>query len=423
MTHLPSLLADIPLRVSFVPMRGCVHFCSFCADNSGKRVLAYPFEVIKKTIFTYPFPLKSVALYNACDALSYRWHSGKKVHTLLDIIDLFKKKNCHEFLLSSPGIWPDGLNKTVVDAIARDSSVSLMLSFNREHLLHQSRLNDFYWTAKAILKWRRLYVRMVYCSPGEKHVLYKELKRMFGNDILSNPIDRAGESIETVPVAPMGRGKALYFRNAGNDKRWHSRLKTMILEMFREEESLRDILYIAECNYDDFLQHAAVQFSGMFIFLLVPGDDGGELILKATDVEKVVRTGGASIATLYRYNPVSKKFERATHNSRSAHLDCLLVDSRTCSLPDFVRFIENRISPEDTQSAGRIFSALIASNIMNEKCAVNDSMRMIFLNEEYRTYVQKAFEALIVSRGFPPRAVRRLFPVVMEYLQSKGEVI
>lgn len=423
MPHLPSLLAETPLRVSFVPMRGCVHFCSFCADNSGKRVLAYPFEIIRKTILSYPFPLKSVALYNACDALAYRWQSGKKIRTLLDIIDLFKKKNCHEFLLSSPGICPDGLNKTVVDVIARDSAVSLMLSFNREHLLHHSRLNDFYWTAKAILKRRRLVIRMVYCSPGEKHVLHGELQRMFGREMLNDPCTRAGVSVETVPVAPLGRGRTLYFRNAGNDERWHARLKTMILEMFREEESLRDIRYIAECTYDDFLQHAAVQFSGMFIFLLVPGDDGGELILKATDVEKAVRTGGASIATLYRYNPVLKKFACAKHNGMIAHLHCLLVDSRTCLLPDFIRFIENRIAPEDTQIAGRIFSALMASSFMNEKCVVNDSMRMIFLNDEYLTYVQKAFEALIDSRGFPPRVVRLLFQVVMEYLQSKGEVI
>lgn len=423
MSHLPSLLVDIPLRVSFVPMHGCVHFCSFCADNSGKKVQPFPFESIKKTIQSYPFPLKSAALYNACDALAYRWREKKRFRTILDIIDLFKKRGCCELLLSSPGIEPTSLNKTIIDTIAVDSAISLMLSFNREHALHEDRMRDFFWTAKAVLARRRLIVRMIYCSPGEKEVLYGELKRMFGKDILHGPITKRGLTIEAVPVAPLGRGRALYFQNAGNVTRWKNQTEKMILNMFREEAQLRDMRYMAGGSYAEFLQHAAVQFSGMFIFLLVPTDQGGELILKATDVGKVVRTGGASFATLYRYSPNLKKFTCRDNNGKIKAIDCLIVDSSTCTLADFVCFIDNRIPSEAKQNAARIFSAIMASDVMCEKCAVNDSIRMIFLNEENATYLQKLCESLMASRGFPSSMVHKFFPVIMEYLQKRGIII
>lgn len=423
MPYLPPLLAEIPLRVSFVPMRGCVHFCSFCADNSGIKVQPFSIEAVKKTILSYPYPLKSAALYNACDALAYRWQAGKRLYTVLDIIESFKKRGCRELLLSSPGIGPESLNKTIIKTVAADDAITLMLSFNREHALHEERMRNFFWTAKAILAHRRLVVRLIYCSPGEKKVLYGELERVFGKEILCDPLTKKGITVETVPVAPLGRGRGLYFQNSGNDADWQRRTESMILTMFRDEKELRELRYIAAGSYADFLQHAAVQFSGMFIFLLVPGEDGGELVLKATDVEKAVRTQGVSIATSYRYNPTLKKFERTARDGSVAALDGLLLDSRKCSLHDFIRFIDNRIPPGEKQTAGRMFSAIMASDIVNEKCAVNDSMRMIFLNDAYLAYLQKAFESLMDLRGVPPRLVRRFFPVIMEYLQRKGEVI
>lgn len=423
MPQLPSSLARIPLRVSFVPSWGCVHFCSFCADNSGKRVAHFPFEIIKKSILSYSFPLKSVALYNACDAMAYRWQEGKRMYTVLEIIELFKKKGCRELLLSSPGIAPGYRNKKIVDTIAADRSISLMLSFNREHALYEHRMRDFYWTAKTVLAQRRLIIRMVYCSPGEKEVLKKELQRMFGKEMLCDPVTRRGVTVESVPAAPLGRARALYFHNAGKDREWYRKTELMLLQLFREERELREIRYIAEGNYADFIQHAAAQFSGMFIFLFVPGDGGGELILKATDVAKAVRTGGAAFATLYRYNPAIGKFSHTGSDGTVAVLDCLLVNILKCSLPDFIHFINNRISPEEQQSAGRLFSAIMASDIMSEKCAINDSYRMIYLNGEYIAYFQKAFEMALASRGIQSRIVRRFFPLILEYLHKKGEVI
>ncbi len=423
MPNLPSLLADIPLRVSFVPMRGCVHFCSFCADNSGKRVDFFPYDAIRKSICEFPFPLRRVALYNSCDALAYRWHTAKKLYTIVDIALLFKQKGCNELLISSPGIAASDINRSILKEIASDNSFSLMLSFNREHALSRERLGEFFWTAKEILKYRRLVVRLVYCSPGEKDVLLGELQRMFGQEMLSDPITNRGVSVETVPAAPIGRGRFIYFNNAKNNIQWKRPVELMILSMFRNERALRDVRYIAKRSYEEFLQHAAVQFSGMFIFLFIPDFSGGTLVLKMTDVGKIVRTRGASIATHFHFDRKLKKFVNITSDGANKTLDLLLFDVRNCILSDFIRYIESRVEPENKRCAAKVFAAIMASDIVNEKCAIGDAVKMIPLNEEYVHYLKSAFECILEERGIFPRNVRSYFPVVLEYLRTKGEII
>lgn len=423
MQYLPDALSHIPINISFVPIHGCVHFCSFCAENSGKKIEIVPFNQIRTSILSYPYAFNRVALYNACDSLMYRWRSGKKVYTILDIVELFKQKGCTEFLISSPGIWQDDINKVILDHLASDNTITIMLSFNRDHLLQTQRMNNFYWTAKNILKHRTITVRLVYCSPGEKEVLVSELNRMFGKEILFCGLLQNGIVLETVPALPLGRAKALFFKNAHGNRQWMRTVEDMILKMFREERTIREVRFIAEGNYIDFLQHAAVQFSGMFIFLFVPTPTGGEVILKVTDVEKIKRTSGSAIATCFRYNPNIKKFIHIDASGKTTQLHCLVVDSNSVMLSDFIKFIENDIAPEEKRSIAKLFAAMMASNIFSEKCQLNDSMRMFFLNKEYVLYYRKASEAIMSIHNFSSLRIRRFFPILMSYLHNKGNVI
>jgi len=93
---LPPALAERPLRVSFLPMGGCAHFCSFCADNAGKRVRMHPFGMIRRSLEDLPFRLESAALYNACDGFAYRWEERGRRYDVTHLAELFRRMGCRK---------------------------------------------------------------------------------------------------------------------------------------------------------------------------------------------------------------------------------------------------------------------------------------------------------------------------------------
>jgi hypothetical protein len=234
-----------------------------------------------------------------------------------------------------------------------------------------------------------------------------ELARMFGKELLHDPITRRGLTVETVPALPLGRGRAIYFGNALKQSEWRKKIETMILHMFGEEPYLRDVRYMTQYGYEDFLLHAAVQFAGMFIIALEPSSSGIDIVLKMTDVQKTAKTHGVAIMTPYRFDERVQKFAHVSPSGECRILDFLIVNVTRCALSDFIRYCDHRIPPQQKQNAAQLYTAFMSSDILREKCAINDSVKMLPLNVEYLRYFQRRARSFKFESQFnkPPMAV------------------
>ncbi len=418
-------MTERPLRVSFLPMRGCYHSCSFCADNSGKKIEVYPFAIIRHCLEELPFRLESAALYNACDGLAYLYEDRGRRYDVRHLAGLFRRNGCRVLLFSSPGTAPGPENGDIIDSIASMKDAALMLSFNREHLLDRKKFDNFFFTARRVMKHRRLAVRAVYCSPGERAVLVDLLHYHLGE---VSPFGRSSEkgfSVETVPAAPLGRGRRLYF---GKDDGgvWREEIEEMILGMYRAEPVLREYRYMTVGGYDAFLRHAAVQFSGLFIILLTPTPGGIDVALKVTDPGKTVSTRGLAISTLYRYDAKQGRFTARNAGEGMKTLDLLIFDVSKCTLAGFSEFIAGRYPGGAVNRIRRAFVSFMSSDFLNERCRLNERERMLIVNPGYTAWYGELTGALMHERSSSggdsegPLKKGEAFDAILAYLKEIG---
>ncbi len=340
--NFPDILTRLPLRVSFLPMSGCEHFCSFCADNAGKRARPYSFDMIRSSVKRMNLRPESVALYNSCDGLTYRWDGSGGMHTVNHLVQLFLSSGTRSILLSSPGISGNSFNRRILDGLCEVKGLGMMLSFNREHLRDRKKLDNFLFTAQTLSSRMRCQVRIVYSSPEERAKLFELLEKNNLSGGYTGYRADEGVTLDAVPAAPLGRGRSLYFGKEG-DAGISSRKATeeYILKMYRDEPCLKDCRFITEGGYETFLKQAAVQFAGFFIFLLRPTPGGMDMSLKVTDLKKTVLTRGLSHSTLYRFNADSGSFEHRASSGEVKKLKLLIFESRKCTSRDFSRFMKN----------------------------------------------------------------------------------
>ncbi|HPA71458.1 MAG TPA: hypothetical protein PKY31_04260 [Spirochaetota bacterium] len=390
---LPDILSDIPLRVSFLPMSGCAHFCSFCADNAGRRMRPYPFGMIDASVRSMGIRPESVALYNSCDGLAYHWKQGSELYTVNHIARLFTRAGAKEILLSSPGIEDTPANRGILDGIGSTGVVGTMLSLNREHLLDRNRLAAFLFTARRLSTKMRCQVRIVYTSPEERsrlmHIAETELSRGKRASYRSP----GGFSIEAVPAAPLGRGRRIYF--GGETVVDEREIEEYIIGMYRAEPFLKDHRFMTAGGYESFLRHAAVQFAGFYIILLTPTPAGMEIALKVTDLDKTLKTRGLSHASVYRYDETAGRFTGRGSGSALHVLELLLFDLVKCDARAFSRYLDRKASGLNRNLASRVFAAFMASDFMREKNALNDRMRMMIMNPGHLEFYRETLDTIV----------------------------
>jgi hypothetical protein len=426
---LPGVLEKIPLRVSFLPMSGCAHSCSFCADNSGKTVRMHPFDRVRRSLGEMPLRLESAALYNACDALTYRWHEGQRKYDITHLARLFRDKGCGTIYLSSPGIENSPDNTIILRNIAEMREAVPMLSFNREHLLDRGRMADFLFTARIIMEKRRCAVRVVYCSPGERAALLDALKNKLGREGAFDHRSKRGLTLEAVPAAPLGRGRRLYFGKELIDGTWSRDIEGMIMEMYARETNLRDLGFMTAGGYDSFLRHAAVQFSGFYIILLKPTAEGMDIALKVTDLDKAVATRGLSHSTLYRFDPQRERFVHRTPGGAEKTVKLVVFESARCSGKGFREYLDAAGAVVDRTVAMRVFSSFLASDFMQDKNRVGEGRHMLIMDREYLDFYRETLETIIRTRhpglerdcGDAGTSIGDVFKSIAAFLRTIGE--
>ena len=426
---LPGVLEKIPLRVSFLPMSGCAHSCSFCADNSGKTVRMHPFDKIRRSIEAMPLQLESAALYNACDALTYRWHEGRQKYDITHLARLFRDKGCSTIYLSSPGIENTPDNRIILRNIAGMRETVPMLSFNREHLLDRRRMANFLFTARIIMKKHRCAVRVVYCSPGERAALLDALKNTLGREGAFDHRSKRGLSLEAVPAAPLGRGRRLYFGKEDSDGTWSRDIEGMIMEMYAREAHLRGLGFMTAGGYDSFLRHAAVQFSGFYIILLKPTAEGMDIALKVTDLDKTVKTRGLSHATLYRFDRRRGCFVHRTPGGGEKTVRLVVFESVRCSGKGFREYLDTVGAVVHRTVAMRVFSSFLASDFMQNQNRVGEGRHMLIMDREYLDFYRETLETIIRTRhpglerdcGDAGTTIGDVFKHIAGFLQRIGE--
>ncbi|MBP7584092.1 MAG: hypothetical protein KBA61_08680 [Spirochaetes bacterium] len=389
---LPDILADIPLRVSFLPMSGCAHFCSFCADNAGRRMRPYPFGMIDASVRSMNIRPESVALYNSCDGLAYLWKQGSELYTVNHLERLFRLAGAKEILLSSPGIEDTPVNRGILDGVGDTGVVGTMLSLNREHLLDRNRLEAFLFTARRLSKKMRCQVRIVYTSPEERSRLMRIADTELSQGRRASYRSPGGFSVEAVPAAPLGRGRNIYFGDGTGDAR---DIKEHIIGMYRVEPFLKEYRFMTAGGYESFLRHAAVQFAGYYIILLTPTPAGMDIALKVTDLDKTLRTRGLSHAAFYRFDEKAGRFTGRGPGGAIHVLDLLLFDLVKCDARAFSRYLDRKASGLNRNLASRVFAAFMASDLMREKNVINDRMRMMIMNPGHLEFYRETLDTIV----------------------------
>lgn len=435
MTHvssikkLPDQLATIPLRVSFLPMSGCAHFCSFCADNAGRRMRPFPFDLIRSSVRSMNILPGSVALYNACDGLNYLWKDGRNLYTVNHLSRLFLKIGAREILLSSPGLEDTPINRRILDGVAGMGAAGLMLSLNREHLLDRKKLDAFLFTVRTLSKFNRCQVRIVYTSPEERGRLMEIVENELPSGRHFSYRSRGGLGIETVPAAPLGRGRNVYFSgNMGGSLLMRER-EEFIMRMFRDEPCLKSHRFMTALDYEDFLQQAAVQFAGFYIILLTPTPEGMDIALKVTDLEKTVKTRGLSHSTIYRFDERLGRFAHRGAGGELSMLKLLLFDPVKCNARAFSAYLDGKGSGINRNLAARVFAAHAASDFMQDKNRVSERKTLIIMNGEYREFYRRTLETVIglnhptLTRDCADAdvTIAELFDEIVGFLESIGE--
>ncbi len=391
-----DILGRIPLNASFLPLEGCVNFCSFCAENAGKKVTQYPFSDVRDTVETMPWEINNVALYNASDGLNYRWRDNGRIFTIADVAGLFLKKGVRRILFSTPGVPVSGANDRMLKRLAGLQNALFIFSLNREHLKTGDRLEGFIHTARSLMPHLSHQFRLVYTSPDERSRLLSLWDRHFKVSSRFHHVAAGAPDPETVPAVPIGRGRRFYFGTGSSLPEEKKREgEERVMDLYRREPFLADYLFMTAGDYYYFLKHAAVQFNGFYVILIRPGERGARLSLKVTDFSRLESTHGRHFSTEYRYDFESKSFVSGRDKDRKLKL--IVIRMRDCTEDRFLSFLEDTKVSVNREAARDIFRSFMKSDFMAGKNKINENTRMIIMNKEYRDFYVKTLVTDILT--------------------------
>ncbi len=376
------------MNISFLPMEGCVNFCSFCAENAGRKTVQHPFPLVKRAVGTMPWRVENAALYNASDGLNYRWKENGRVYTIADVADLFIETGARRILFSTPGIPVSEAGDHLLKRLSFIKNGLFIFSLNREHLKNRDRLEGFIRTAGALAPHVSHQFRLVYTSPGERARLLDLWSRHFRVSSRFPRLANGGALPETVPAVPIGRGRRFYFTAAGSlpaDERGEGEARVM--DLYRREPYLEQYRFMTAGDYPYFLKHAAVQFNGFYVILVRPGSVGAELSIKTADFSRIDSTHGRHFSTEYRYDADRGGF--FSTRDRDRELKLAVVPMERCTVANFLSFLDRKESETDRAAAGGLFTDFMKSDFMTDKNRLNENTRMIIMNKEYRNFYLK----------------------------------
>ena len=303
--------------------------------------------------------IEQAALYNANDGLRYIYKDGDVSFDISAVCNLFLEKGTSRIIISSPGVENTPGNSEIFKKLLKIPVLSLMISLNRDHLISKSKLKSFVYTFSKYIKAGSLEIRLVYMNLKERSKLNELLKNIFKRLKIDTYKKNIGVRVISVPAIPIGRAKKIYFPGSIKKESDIKNKKNEIMQLFRDEQEIKELSFITDGSYNSFLIHGAIQFNNMFIILLRPSEKGMITELKVVDPEKVVKSKGVLYHTIYRYNEKKRRFIRTDDERHNRNLKIIIFNINILTVKNYNNYLSRVKYKGSIDIAVRIFEVFM----------------------------------------------------------------